>query len=728
MLCKRGRRLGRFAVLAAGLCLWAGRTAAAAQAVTVDITPGHFTNSYSPMKALGAGVDAQNAGAVANIYVPATVKRMLAGGWGPVSYRLYTELSVQHWHWNPVGSWSDSSGHGYWTGSTTSTGQILDSYGYRLPHRGFTHDQGNDDDYSRLADGDLTTYWKSNPYLTHLFTGEADALHPQWVVADLGSSQPIDAVRIFWVEPHAAAYEVQYWTGTDAINDPAHGQWVTFPSGSVTGGKGGTVTLKLSGSPIPVEFLRILMTASSDTCDSHGSADRRNCVGYAIAELGIGTLNGNNFNDLVVHASCVPGPDGCGTNNTQTVTYASSVDPWHAPANRVTDEEQAGLDRVFTSGLTRGLPTMIAVGMLYGTPDDAAAEIRYLEAHGYPISYVEMGEEPDGQYILPEDYGALYLQWARALHTVEPDLKLGGPVFQGAKSDVQVWPDSTGNTSWLNRFLLYLESHGESSLLSFMSFEHYPFDPCDPSIWQDLLDEPAVVRKILQAWAADGLPANLPKFITEYQFSADTASVFQDITGALWLADFNGSFLTAGGSGMFLYQYEPEPLVSTSANCTSYGAYGMFSADANNHIRANTSEFFAAQMITQQWSQPVDALHLVYPATSAVTNGSGKLLMTAYAVQRPDGKWALMLVNKDQFHSHDITVTFHDSAARRDHYFKGQVTMVTFGSTQYKWHPNGPNGYPLPDGPALTTLKPGGSGTVYTIPAASVTVLRGTVQ
>ena len=41
---------------------------------------------------------------------------------------------------------------------------------------------------------------------------------------------------------------------------------------------------------------------------------------------------------------------------------------------------------------------MIPIAMVYGTPEDAAAEISYIEKRGYPISYVEMGEEPDGHY------------------------------------------------------------------------------------------------------------------------------------------------------------------------------------------------------------------------------------------------------------------------------------------------------------------------------------------
>ena len=46
---------------------------------------------------------------------------------------------------------------------------------------------------------------------------------------------------------------------------------------------------------------------------------------------------------------------------------------------------------------------MIPIAMIYVTPEDAANEIAYIEKRGYPISYVEMGEEPDGAFMTPED-------------------------------------------------------------------------------------------------------------------------------------------------------------------------------------------------------------------------------------------------------------------------------------------------------------------------------------
>src|ERR1700730_2974084 len=108
----------------------------------------------------------------------------------------------------------------------------------------------------------------------------------------------------------------------------------------------------------------------------------------------------------------------------QTATLCSSVDPWHQPSDISDQRDQVGFDLFHTSGYTRGLPAMIPVAMLYGTPEDSASQLAYLKKRGYPISYVEMGEEPDGQYMLPEQYGALYLQWATALRQVDPALNV----------------------------------------------------------------------------------------------------------------------------------------------------------------------------------------------------------------------------------------------------------------------------------------------------------------
>jgi hypothetical protein len=686
-----------------------------AQQVTVDITPGHATNSFSPLRALGAGIDRDPLNSVNILYNPSHVQTMLTAGWGPISYRLNTELSIQAWHWNPTGRWSDATGQGYFVGDATSS-PIQRSFGYNLPHRGTTSNYGTSGGYSVLDDGDPSTYWKTDPYLDQTYTGEDNSLHPGWILVDLGSAMNIDAMQIAWANPYATDYQIQYWTGSDPIGNPAGGNWVTFPEGSVTGGTGGTVIIQFSQTVQNVEFVRVLMTASSNTCDTHGPADQRNCLGFAINEVYLGYINSSNqFVDFMHHS---PDPN-------QTLTYASSVDSWHDPSGIATDDgEQPGFDLVFNIGLTRGIGMTIPVAMLYDNPDNAANEIAYLESRGYAIRYIELGEEPDGQFVLPEDDAALYVQWADAIHKVDPNIKLAGPVFEGVNSDIQVWPNAQDNVSWFNRFLLYLNSHGHLGDLNVMTFEHYPFDPCDLQ-WENLYAEPQLVKGIMQTWRKDGLPPNVPMEITESNLAYDTATQYMQPFGALWLADYAGSFLTAGGHALFYYQWEPLPMYQ---GCGGWGTFGMFNVGLNYNVKQDTSQFFAATMLTQQWVDPVDQNHGVYPASTNITDNKGRVLVTAYSVRRPDGLWSLLLVNKDQSNPHSLTVDFHDYARRSDHYFQGTVTQVSFGAENYTWHVHGQNGYANPDGPAVTSSQPGGKGVQYTLPAQSITVLKGAVQ
>lgn len=188
-----------------------------AQNLVVDTTPSHVANSFSPIQALGAGVDRIEVGLADKMLVEPRLQQILSAGWQTVTYRQNTELSAEAWHWNPEGKWSDPAGRGYFVGNATPGAEMLrHSFGYTLPHRGFTRGGTDSHNYSRLTDGDPETYWKSNPYLARAFTGEDDALLPQWVVVDLGSLQKVGAIRIAWAEPHAKNYRVQFWTAGEA--------------------------------------------------------------------------------------------------------------------------------------------------------------------------------------------------------------------------------------------------------------------------------------------------------------------------------------------------------------------------------------------------------------------------------------------------------------------------------------------------------------------------------
>jgi hypothetical protein len=693
-----------------------------AQTVRVDATPGHVVNTFSPLYALGSTVDRVPSNATDTFFRPDQIKQILSAGWGVVSYRQNTDLFVQAWHWNPKGKWSDPSGKGYFVGDPTPTReQIRHSYGYSLPHRGFTRNGGTEfDGFSRLDDGDLQSYWKSNPYLTKEYTGEDDSLHPQWVVINLEKKENVNAIRIAWAEPYARAYQVQYWIGDgDAMDEQDKGEWKTF-AGTVADGKGGTVTLPLDASPVAIKYVRILMTQSSNTCDAHGSTDRRNCVGYAIRELYLGTMSNGEFKDLLHHS-----PD-----QKQTLAYCSSVDPWHQASDlyvapdRMESGDQPGFDLFFTSGITRGLPAIIPIAMLYSTPEDAAAQMSYIKKRGYPVSYIEMGEEPDGQYMLPEDYSTLYLQFATALHRVDPNFKLGGPVFEGVTEDINAWPDEQGRRSWLARFLTYLKTHDRLQDLSFMSFEHYPYDGCETP-WKNLYQEPELITHIMQVWRDDGLPPGVPLLDTETNDHGGEAAV--DIFGALWLADSFGGFLTAGGKSTHYYHDLPySPPHPACAN--SWGTYHMFMVDDHYQIQQRTAQFFAAQLITQEWAEPRDAEHRLFRASSDIKDSDGNLLVTAYALQRPDGQWAMMLVNKDYDSPHPVRIVFHNADSDKDSALNGPVTSITFGKAQYQWHPDRKHGYADPDGPPLRSELTGRKETLYSLPAASLTILRGRLE
>jgi hypothetical protein len=674
---------------------------------------------FDPRIAFGATIDAHGRGESAAILTKENIAAMLAAGFQPLSYRLATELSGEAWHWNPEGSWSEEARQeGYWTSSDVSGAPIALSYGYRLPRRGNTIDQAHNDGYSRIDDGDEATFWKSNPYLDEHFTRKSNELEPQWLLVDLGAKHAVDAVRVAWGEPFAIAYRIEWWSGDDPINEPAEGDWRVFPNGVVTAAAGGARLTRL-GERRNIRYLRVVMTRSSGTGRGKDLRDR---LGFAVREVGAGMLRldgqkrgGNdssrNLVDWVRH-----GPE----RKRQSVVWVSSTDPWHRALDIDLDSEQPGLDAVYASGLTRGLGAIVPVSLLYGVPEDSAAEIRFLRSRRYPISFVEMGEEPDGQSFSPEAYGALFEQWAAALHAIDPALRLGGPCFQSTTDIVAFWRDGHHRgTSWIGRLVHRLRSDGRISELAFLSFEWYPFDDLCVPAGRQLVEAPAMLERVLQGWRDEGAPTSIPWIATEYGYSSYAGEPEVDLHGAIFNVDFAADFLSLGGAASYLYGYEPEVLIREQS-CDTWGNLTLFLSDDKHRIRQPLATFYAARLLTMEWVSPSgnQTMHRIHlePDTP---------LITAYSVERADGQYALLVFNKDG--SGDRRITIWDAArSPTSPLFAGTVDVIQYGSDQYRWHPGGARGFAGPDEPPQRrSLVDGRS--EFKLPSLSITVIRGAV-
>lgn len=707
----------RFAALAAaaaalaaalaGAPLAAGVSAPASAGVAIRLDAP--IARFRPAAALGAGLDGHDRGSIAQIYTPANVRAMASAGLGPLTYRLRTELAVEAWHWNVRGRWSDPRRRqGYWASSTVPGPPFGVTYGYRLPRRGDTFDQANDDGYSRLDDGDPRTFWKSDPYLDPALTHEPAARHPQWIVVDLGRRpQPVDALELDWGAPYARRFRVEWIAAVDPTYDTdlAGDAWHPFPHAAFAG-HAGRQLVRLADAPLPVRFVRILLLAGSRT-GPRGSHDVRDRLGFAVRELRAGTMAGGRLADVLRHAP---------SNARQSPAYVSSTDPWHRASDRDPNVEQPSFPRVLASGLAHRLPLLVPVPLLYGTPQDAAGELRYLRRLHVPLRGVELGEEPDGQLVAPEDYGGLFAQFARALRRVDRRVPLGGPGYQTQLPDWLWWPNRRGDTSWTHRFLAELRATGTLRDYGFFSFEWYPFDDLCADPTAQLAAAPGLLETVLANERRDGLPAHLPVLMTEYGYSAYAGRPEVDLSGALLNADTVGAFLAGGGTAAYLYGLEPDMLLRELHRCDTWGNLTLFVSDAAHRVRFPAATAWAARMLTRDWTAPRDRLE-----TMLATTVSGPATVTAYALRRPDGSLALLLLNKGRGATTvALTASRHGVADP----LRGRVALVQLSPARYRWNAAGPNGFARPDGPpARWTARIGPQGRIA-LPPRSLTVVR----
>ena len=276
----------------------------------------------------------------------------------------------------------------------------------------------------------------------------------------------------------------------------------------------------------------------------------------------------------------------------------------------------------------------------------------------------------------------------------------------------------------MGRFIDYLKAHGRLSDLAFVSFEHYPFERCNIT-WKTLYQEPKLMKQILQVWRNDGVPQKVPLMVTESSVAAGLTGPMSTIWGGLWLADSIGAFFEGGGAAYYHSPIQPQDVQNT---CLGYASWSNFVSDRDYNIKGYMSFYWAAHMINLEWAAHRSGVHHMYASSTGIQDSEGDVLVTSYAVHRPDGNWSLMLVNRDETSPHPVRLVFENSKTHSSASFSGPVTQVTFGSEQYVWKNDGPNSHPDPDGPPVAHVVTGSPEATFTLPKASITVLRGRLE
>lgn len=715
----------RWAVVAvAMLCLvpfsLKRKTQAVATGITIraDQPP---LNTFRPDRVWGAALDGHDYSRTATVYSPENIAAMQSARLGAITYRLRSELAVEAWHWNPAGRWSDSTHQqGYWTSSAATSSPIEISYGYRLPRRGRTVDDANNDGYSRIDDGDSASFWKTNPYLDPVFTHDGPQDHPQWLVVDLGKADSVSTMRLLWGTPYPRRYLIDYWTGDQSlpIDRNPDGEWRRFTGGSIAGSRGGDVTLRLETRPLLTRFVRITLFESSHTAPA-GNVDRRDALGFALRELYLGTVDGKGvFHDAVRHANSPTG---------QSEILVSSTDPWHRAVDRDSNVAQPGFDRVFQSGLTRGRPMLVPTGLLFDTPENAAAELRYLRARGYAVERMELGEEPDGQRVTPEDYGSLYLQFGAALRRVDSTITLGGPSFQTLYNDeLRLWPARTApgkRSTWIGRFVDYLDARRALGEFGFFSFEWYPFDDvCGPPA-PHLAEAPAKLSGAIDRLRAAGLPPGIPFVITEYGYSAHASPVEIDLPGAIFNVETVANFFAHRGSAAYAFGFEPAELMH-EPGCPNWGNLAFFLSDPAGQVRDSMPAYWAARLLTTVWADSLGGEHRQYSAQVDREAGAVASPVGAYALHRPDGRWSVLVVNRDPTRPRGVRLSLRSGDPSTRRALAGPLDIWQYSGDEYQFHADGENGRPARNLPPTHRRTPDPLAPIV-VPPMSITVIVG---
>jgi len=193
----------------------------------------------------------------------------------------------------------------------------------------------------------------------------------------------------------------------------------------------------------------------------------------------------------------------------------------------------------------RGAAAIVTVNAGTGTPEMAAAWVRWAGKEGYEVDYWEVGNEldgewelghvgPDGKVVDAEEYARRFVAFAEAMKAVDPSIKVGGP---------------TASNDQLPFVEAVIREGGD--LLDFVTFHTYPVlggGRTEAERFAKADDVGKAVERI-RGWIRKYQPAREDEIeigVTEWHKQVMETRPTVDLSSGLWTALFIGSMAESG--------------------------------------------------------------------------------------------------------------------------------------------------------------------------------------
>ena len=589
------------------------------------------------------------------------------------------------YHWNGAGKYDST---GLWTPSDTSwapgfLGETI--------YRGTTKDNYGFIRRSHLADNNMETMW----------WGEIlDPKDPPWIVIEFPEKKDLDSIIIDWGNLRPKSFDLSYWTEDYAdypgVHQHAENKFKRWGTVKVTGNqtkykfpttRARYVAVKFKTTDLPSKGVQIremkLFSGSDDL------------------------LAGNDYKFFAMSTR----------NGDKPRTDWTNI-KWHF------EEFMTYINQLPKLVNGQKAQAVICVNAGTGTSKEAAAWVKYAnKVKKYNIKQWQIGNELDGEWeesgpLSARQYAARFIEYARAMKTVDPSIILHGPLFSTHKM-LQKGAGLNDGKYWMAEFLRIVgeaEKADGKRYLDVVDLHTYPYWAPENLNAKDMLKaslEVAQNADTLNAWMNKYLEGKRRVFLSEFSTSVQGTQVWMDYPQAAGMANIFAQYAVRFGDRFQALPWDAFGDIFEGPDHT-WGVISLSALVKNGSWNRwaslePTAEYFGVYMAFKRF---LESGYAVVPVKSTTAD------VVPYAICKGTSCNTLLINLTD---NKQIVQIDRKSDKKKSN--ASRIEVDVFGADQFKWIGDQRNAYPYPKmGPSGRRLE--GKNTDIEVPPFGTVVVR----